>query len=68
LPSLIAGSVIIEKIFSLPGIGQLFYSAVFSRDYPVVMGLSAISALLTLISLLIADLLYAVVDPRIRYE
>jgi peptide/nickel transport system permease protein len=68
LPSLIAGSVIIEKIFSLPGIGQLFYSAVFSRDYPVVMGLSAVSALLTLISLLIADLLYALVDPRIRYE
>lgn len=68
LPSLIAGSVIIEKIFSLPGIGQLFYNAVFSRDYPIVMGLSAISAMLTLISLLIADILYAIVDPRIRFE
>lgn len=66
LPSLIAGSIIIEKIFSLPGIGQLFYNAVFSRDYPIIMGLSSISALLTLISLLIADILYAVVDPRIR--
>lgn len=68
LPSLIAGSIIVEKIFSLPGIGQLFYNAVFSRDYPVVMGLSAISALLTLISLLIADILYAIVDPRIKFS
>ncbi|MCX8029754.1 MAG: ABC transporter permease [Brevinematales bacterium] len=68
LPSLIAGSIIIEKIFSLPGIGQLFYSAVFSRDYPIVMGLSAISAFLTLISLLIADILYAIVDPRIKFS
>ncbi|MGB9621811.1 MAG: ABC transporter permease [Brevinematia bacterium] len=68
LPSLIAGSVIIEKIFSLPGIGQLFYNAVFSRDYPIVMGLSSISAILTLISLLIADILYAIVDPRIKFE
>ncbi|MEN2998767.1 MAG: ABC transporter permease [Brevinematia bacterium] len=68
LPSLIAGSIIIEKIFSLPGIGQLFYNAVFSRDYPIVMGLSAISAFLTLVSLLIADILYAIVDPRIRFS
>lgn len=68
LPSLIAGSIIIEKIFSLPGIGQLFYNAVFSRDYPIVMGLSTISALLTLVSLLIADILYAIVDPRIKFS
>ncbi|MFN4245045.1 MAG: ABC transporter permease [Brevinematia bacterium] len=68
LPSLIAGSIIIEKMFSLPGIGQLFYNAVFSRDYPIVMGLSTISALLTLVSLLIADVLYAIVDPRIKFS
>ncbi len=68
LPAMIAGSVIIEKIFSLPGIGQLFFTAVLSRDYPIVLGLSAISAFLTLISLLLADLLYALVDPRIRYS
>ncbi|MCS7299448.1 MAG: ABC transporter permease [Spirochaetia bacterium] len=68
LPALIAGSIIIEKIFSLPGIGQLFYNAVFSRDYPIVMGLSAISALLTLVSLLIADILYVIADPRIKFS
>ena len=68
LPSLIGGSVIIETIFSIPGIGQLGYQAVLARDYPVVLGLFAISSLLTLVGILIADLLLAVVDPRITFQ
>ena len=68
LPALISGSVIIEMIFSWPGIGQLFYDAVLSRDYPTVMGLSFFTALLVLISTLLADLAYTWADPRIKLE
>lgn len=67
LPALIGGSVIIEKIFSIPGMGRLFFEAVLSRDYPLVMGIVTISAVLTLFGLILQDVLYAVVDPRIRY-
>jgi len=68
LPGLIGGSVIFETIFAIPGMGQLFYQGVMSRDYPLVMGILVIGALLTLIGNLLADLLYAVADPRIRHE
>ena len=68
LPTLISGSVILEYIFSWPGIGQLFFEAVLSRDYPTVMGLSFITAVLVLLSTLVADLLCAWADPRITYE
>lgn len=68
LPTLISGSVILEYIFSWPGVGQLFFESVLSRDYPTVMGLSFITAVMVLLSTLIADLLYAWVDPRIAYE
>jgi peptide/nickel transport system permease protein len=68
LPTLISGSVILEYIFSWPGIGALFFNSVLSRDYPTVMGLSFITAILVLFSTLIADLLYAWADPRITYE
>jgi peptide/nickel transport system permease protein len=68
LPTLISGSVILEYIFSWPGIGALFFNSVLSRDYPTVMGLSFITAMLVLFSTLIADLLYAWADPRITYE
>ncbi|MEW5806733.1 MAG: ABC transporter permease [Acidobacteriota bacterium] len=68
LPSLIGGSIIIEQIFAWPGIGRLFFEAVFQRDYPTVMGLSLISAVLTLLGTLVADLLYTIADPRVRYE
>jgi len=67
LPSLVGGSLIVETIFSVPGIGQLGYQAVLARDYPVVLGLFAISSALTLLGILIADLLLAVVDPRISF-
>jgi peptide/nickel transport system permease protein len=66
LPSLIGGSVIIETIFAIPGMGQLMVQSVFSRDYPVVMGNLVIVAVLTLVANLIADIAYGLVDPRIR--
>ena len=68
LPSLLGGSVIIEQIFSIPGMGRLAFEAMLSRDYPVVMGILTTSALLTLVGLIISDILYAIVDPRIRFE
>ncbi len=67
LPAMFSGSVIVESIFSIPGMGSLFFNAIQTRDYPVIMGLSTISAILTLLGLLIADVMYAVVDPRIHY-
>ncbi len=66
IPGLIGGSVIFETIFSIPGMGQLFYSSAMSRDYPTIMGILVIGAVLTLIGNLIADISYAILDPRIR--
>ena len=68
LPALLGGSVIIEEIFSLNGVGKLSFEAVFNRDYPVVMTLALISAVLTLIGLFISDVLYVIIDPRISFE
>lgn len=67
LPALIGGSVIFETIFSIPGMGQLFYQGVMARDYPLVMGILVIGACLTLIGNLLADVSYALADPRIRH-
>lgn len=66
LPAMIGGSVIFESIFAIPGLGQLFYQGVMSRDYPLVMGGLVIGAALTLVGNLLADISYALVDPRIR--
>jgi peptide/nickel transport system permease protein len=68
IPDLIGGAVIIETVFAWPGIGRLSYQAVLARDYPVVMTLLTISAVLTLIGNFVADLLYGIADPRIRYR
>ncbi len=68
LPGMFGGSVIIESIFSIPGMGQLSFEAVLSRDYPVIMAIATISALLTLVGLLLSDILYAALDPRIKLE
>lgn len=68
VPSLIGGSVIFETVFSIPGMGMLFYESVMSRDYPLVMGILIIGAGLTLVGNLLADISYAFADPRIRYE
>lgn len=66
IPGLIGGSVIFESIFAIPGVGQLMWSAVMARDYPVLMGNLVIVAMLTLLGNLLADIGYAAVDPRIR--
>lgn len=66
IPGLIGGSVIFENIFSIPGMGQLFFQSVMMRDYPVIMGILTIGALLTLLGNLLADIGYALADPRIR--
>jgi peptide/nickel transport system permease protein len=66
IPHLIGGSVIFETVFAIPGMGQLFYMSVMARDYPVVMGILLIGAALTLLGNLIADVCYALADPRIR--
>lgn len=67
LPALIGGSIIIETIFSIPGLGQLGYESVLARDYPTVMALFTVSAVLTLIGILLSDILLSVVDPRIVF-
>jgi peptide/nickel transport system permease protein len=66
LPGLIGGSVIIESIFSWPGMGRMAYEAILARDYPIILTINFISAVLVLAGTFISDLLYLVVDPRIR--
>lgn len=66
IPGLIGGGVIFETIFSIPGMGQLFYSSAMSRDYPTIMGILVIVSVLTLLGNLLADISYAIVDPRIK--
>jgi peptide/nickel transport system permease protein len=66
LPGLIGGSVIIESIFSWPGMGRMAYEAILARDYPVILTVNFVSAILVLAGTFVSDLLYLVVDPRIR--
>ena len=68
LPALFSGALLTETIFVWPGIGRLNYEAVTNRDYSLIMGLVMIFAIVTLLSNLIADIMYAVVDPRVKYE
>jgi peptide/nickel transport system permease protein len=68
VPGLIGGSVIMESLFGLPGMGQLFFNASLMRDYPTLMGLLTIGAVLTLLGNLLADVAYALADPRIRVK
>jgi len=68
LPFLLGGAVIIETIFAWPGMGQLAVSAIQARDYPVILATSMIAAVLTVIGSLIADVTYALADPRVTYE
>ncbi|MFD1708598.1 ABC transporter permease [Siminovitchia sediminis] len=67
LPNFIGGAAITEMIFSWPGIGRLFIESAFSRDYPVLMALTVITAVFVVIGNLVADILYAIFDPRIEY-
>jgi peptide/nickel transport system permease protein len=66
LPGLIGGSVIIESIFSWPGMGRMAYEAILARDYPIILTVNFVSAVLVLAGTFVSDLLYMVVDPRIR--
>ena len=68
IPSLVGGSVIVEQIFAWPGLGRLVYDAVLARDFPVILTINLIGAVLTLAGTLLSDVLYAVVDPRIRVQ
>jgi len=68
LPRLLGGTVIVEAIFAWPGMGTLAITAVRGRDYPVIMAINLISAVMILLSNLLADLIYAIVDPRIKYS
>lgn len=67
LPTFIGGAAITEKVFAWPGIGSLFIDSAFQRDYPVIMAITVISAVLVVVGNLIADILYAIFDPRIEY-
>ena len=68
LPSLLAGSVIVESIFSIDGMGKLAVEAVQTRDRELVLSVTLISGLLTLVGYLLADIAYALVDPRVSYD
>lgn len=68
IPTLLGGSIIIEAIFSWPGMGQLYLDGVLSRDYPLIMGIALVTALLVLFGNLLTDVSYAYLDPRIRYD
>jgi peptide/nickel transport system permease protein len=68
LPALLSGSVILEQIFTWPGMGRLFFEAITERDYPTIMGLTLMFSVLVLLGQLVADVLYAMVDPRVTYS
>ena len=66
LPALLSGSVIVERIFAWPGLGRLYFDSILSRDYPVILALSLLSAVATLLATLAADIAAAAADPRVR--
>jgi peptide/nickel transport system permease protein len=66
LPVLIGGSVIVETVFDIPGMGRYVYEGLLQRDYNIIMATTTLSAVMTLCGMLVSDVLYAVVDPRIR--
>jgi len=64
----IGGAVVTETVFSWPGIGRLTFDAAFARDYPVLLGILLFISITTVVANLITDILYAVLDPRVRYR
>ena len=68
LPFLLGGAVIVETVFAWPGMGKLTIDAIFSRDYPLIIACTMVSGVMVILGNLVADLLYALIDPRIRYE
>ena len=68
IPILVGGSVVVESIYNVPGIGQWFYAAMLQRDYTVVQGIALLTAVAVIFSNLLVDVTYAYLDPRIRYS
>jgi len=68
IPFLLSGSIITEQIFQWDGIGLLYFTSILTRDYPIVLGLTVVTAIVTLLASLLADILYAMADPRVRFE
>ena len=68
IPDLFAGSLIIENIFTYPGVGQLAFNAAINKDYPLIMGITLVAGTLVIIGNLIADVVYSLLDPRIRLD
>ncbi len=68
IPMVIVGAIFLETIFNWPGMGTLYHRAVLSRDYPIIMGANLFIAITVLIANLLVDIVYAIVDPRVRYE
>ncbi|MEO1645610.1 MAG: ABC transporter permease subunit, partial [Chloroflexota bacterium] len=64
----LAGAVIVERVFTWPGLGNLIVNAVFQRDYPLVMGSVVIASIMFILGVLLSDILYAFLDPRIRLK
>ncbi len=68
LPFLVGGAVLIETIFAWPGMGRLMVQAIFQRDYPIVLAAAFVIAIMVILGNLLADIMYSVVDPRVRVE
>jgi len=64
--NLMTGSIVIEQIFSIPGIGSQFVSSILTNDYQIIMGTTIVYAMMLMVVLLITDILYGLIDPRIR--
>jgi peptide/nickel transport system permease protein len=67
LPAVFAGALITESVFNYPGMGYLFYQSALNQDYPVLLGITVVVAVATVVGSLLADIAYAVLDPRVRY-
>jgi peptide/nickel transport system permease protein len=66
IPALVSGALLVEVVFNYPGVGLLFWQAAVNRDFPILLGFTVVVAAATIIGSLLADLTYAVIDPRVR--
>ena len=68
LPSLFGGMMITEEVFGIPGIGNLFTNSILNRDYTLIMGITVFFSVILVICILVVDILYVLIDPRIKYQ
>lgn len=66
--ALITGSFVVEKVFGIPGIGNLFTNSILNRDYTLIMGITVFFSVILVICILVVDILYVLIDPRIKYQ